>query len=129
VGTVVLDASALIAFFDASDALHQRAHAMALEWRGHGVTRMLPASVYSEVLVAPSRARVVPEWEADFAALDIEVVPIDAAIARVAAKARATRKSLRLPDALVIATALVHGAELVTLDRRMSDAHRALAGA
>ena len=51
--------------------------------------------------------------------LPIEVVPLDVEIASAAARLRARHRSLRLPDALVIASASVAGADrLVTTDRR-----------
>src|SRR6266576_3420938 len=100
-GEVVLDASAVIAFLEATDALHEPAEAAAVEWRRSEVTRLIPASAYSELLVAPSRAGVIEEWEADFADFDIQVVPVDLEIARVAASVRAQMPALRLSDALV----------------------------
>ena len=66
------------------------------------------------------------DMDQQLADFGIQVVPIDAALARAAAWARSQRPSLRLPDALVIATALAHDAELVTLDRRLTEAFEAL---
>jgi len=51
--------------------------------------------------------------------LPIKVVPLDLEIATSAAQLRAAHASLRLPDALVIATANASGAdELITTHRR-----------
>ena len=125
-GALVLDASAVIALFESGDAHHEAIRATAPGWL-RAAARLMPATAYSEAIVAPTRAGVLKRWEADFADLRTEIVPIDAELARIAAQARAARPELRLPDALVIATALAHGAELVTLDRRMLEAHAALA--
>jgi predicted nucleic acid-binding protein len=126
-GTVVLDASALIAFAEDQDPLHSEADRLAADWRAPGMTRLLPASAYAEILVQPFKNGTDARVDAFLAASEIEIVPIDAVVGRVAASARSRVESLRLPDALVVATALVHDAELVTLDRRMADAHRELA--
>jgi predicted nucleic acid-binding protein len=49
----------------------------------------------------------------------MDIVGLDAEIATAAARLRARHRSLRLPDALVIATASVRRADrLVTTDRR-----------
>ena len=54
---------------------------------------------------------------------DIDVVPLDLPTATTAAQLRADHRGLRLPDALVIATAIDAGAdELVTTDRRWPSA-------
>jgi predicted nucleic acid-binding protein len=127
-GAVVLDSSVLIAFVNEKDALHDAAIATLGSWTGD-TRRLLTASAYSEMLVLPLRRGDPEKWDGFLEDLAFEIVPIDIVIARAAASARSQRKSLRLPDALVVATALVHGAELVTLDRRMADAHRALAAA
>ncbi|MGE3684891.1 MAG: PIN domain-containing protein [Acidimicrobiia bacterium] len=51
--------------------------------------------------------------------LTIAIVPLDVEIASTAARLRAAHRSLRLPDALVIATAVDASADqLVTTDRR-----------
>jgi predicted nucleic acid-binding protein len=47
------------------------------------------------------------------------VVAIDRPLARRAAQLRGRHRSLRLPDALSLATALASGAELVTPDHRL----------
>jgi len=49
----------------------------------------------------------------------ITVVPIDRAIARRAAALRAERPSLRLPDAMSLATAVATGSTLLTLDEKL----------
>jgi predicted nucleic acid-binding protein len=50
-------------------------------------------------------------------AIRANVVPVDRPLARRAAQLRARHRSLRLPDALSLATALAAGAELIALDK------------
>jgi predicted nucleic acid-binding protein len=114
-GTVVLDASVVLALFDPEDALHASASAVAREWRAAGDDFLLPASVLAEVLVGASR-----RGDAELAsrrALAIAAFgpphPVDEEVAVAAARRRARHRSLRLPDALVIATADVTGADAV----------------
>lgn len=102
---VVLDSSAVIAFLDPEDTLHERAVPALAEHRHDEF--VIPASVYAEILVGPYRrgSEAVAEVEAFLADLDVRVEAITAAIARAAARLRSGSRSLRLPDALVIATA------------------------
>lgn len=57
--------------------------------------------------------------------MGITVVPLTEATAERAAELRARHERLRLPDAIVLATAQEHGGELLSYDRRLSQ----LAGA
>ena len=52
--------------------------------------------------------------------MGISVVPLTAPIAERAAELRAAHESLRLPDALVLATAQEHGGKLLTYDDRLA---------
>src|SRR5438552_3877794 len=73
-----------------------------------------------EVLVAPAKkgGGAVGRVDEALAALTLRIESITPAIARSAAMLRARHRSLRLPDALVLATADVLGAEKVlTADR------------
>jgi hypothetical protein len=105
VALVVVDASVIIGFLDPEDALHD-ASVGALSRYQHDDLE-IPASVYAEILVAPYRtgARAVAEVEAFLTDFAVRIEPITAAIARAAARLRSGRKGLRLPDALVLATA------------------------
>ena len=110
---VVLDASVIIGFLDPEDALHEACVA-ALSERRHD-NLLIPASVYAEILVAPYRtgAEAVAEVDAFLSDFAVKVEAITAAIARAAAQLRSARKSLRIPDALVLATADEIGADIV----------------
>lgn len=120
-GLIVLDAGVLIGFLDANDAHHGRSH---IELSGALSTNeqlLLPASALTETLVGPSRRgpEAVDIVRKLIARVPIVVVPLDEAIAADAASIRATHRSLRLPDALVVATTRILQADLlVTTGRR-----------
>jgi predicted nucleic acid-binding protein len=105
VALVVLDASAIIAFLDSGDALHDAA-VDALGEHQHDEL-LIPLTVYAEILVAPYRrgAEAVAEVEAFVRDFAIRIDTMTPAIARAAAQLRSESRSLRLPDALVLATA------------------------
>lgn len=117
----VVDASLLIALLDADDAHHERATATLTDPRLEGI--VVPASAYAETLIGPSRRgqaaiKAVDELLSDLAA---EVAPISRGVARRAAHLRAAHPSLRLPDALVLATRdVLEATAILTTDRRWS---------
>jgi predicted nucleic acid-binding protein len=80
----------------------------------------IPASAYAEVLVGPFRqgASAVAKVDEFLAALPARVEPATREIAATAARLRAQHGTkLRLPDALVVATAVELGAaQLLTTD-------------
>ena len=113
---IVLDAGIVIAALDGSDAHHEAAVEALRDARAKGGTLVLPASAYAESLVGPSRrgSDAIATVDAFVDALPAAVEPATRTVAREAARLRATHgNSLRLPDALVLATAHVMGAELV----------------
>lgn len=126
-GAVVLDASVLLAVLDTSDAHHAAATATLLAHHESNHTMVLPASVLAEVLVAESR-RGHPAVEHRRRLIHGICGPtrvIDDDVAVAAARLRATHRSLRLPDALVIATGIVDDADaVITADKRWSGVDR-----
>ena len=118
--TVALDADVLIGFLEPTDAQHGRAVEAVAPYLAPGHRVVLGASVYAEALVRPlSLGR--PEIVDDFlAAARVRVLDITPQVARRAAALRAEHRGLRLPDALSLASALDAGAELLTLDDRLS---------
>lgn len=112
----VLDAGVIIGVLDGADAHHAQARAAIASAIEVGDALAVPASAYAECLVGPARRgrdamRVVDAFLADLAA---DVEPITAQVARRAAQLRARHGArLRLPDALVLATALHLGADRV----------------
>ena len=126
-GLTHLDAGVLIGFLNAEDAHHGSAAKAIGDALSENQTLAMSASVLAEILVGPSRsgAKAVEVVRNMVATLPIEVVPIDDEIAVTAAGVRARHQSLKLPDALVIATAKEDGADrLVTTDRRWPTAKR-----
>ena len=119
---VVVDASVLIAQFDASDVHHAGA-AVALREAGTDEL-VVPASAYAEVLVRPYRregARAVAQADRFLAEIGARIEPIGTSIAKRAAYLRSSYTGLRLPDAFVLATGDVLGADRVlTADRTVA---------
>jgi predicted nucleic acid-binding protein len=122
VGLTVLDAGVVIAILDASDLHHAAAAAAVAGALDRGDTLVLPASAYAECLVAPHRrgAEAAAVVDSFVDALPARIEPASRAIASAAAELRARHAgALRLPDALVVATAIVVGADrLITTDAR-----------
>ncbi len=120
-GPVVVDSSVILALFDPHDALHDPAAAAVRSARGAGNPFVLPASVLAEVLVGAARRG---KDERDLRHRQIVRafgVPchLDESIAVAAAERRARHPALRLPDALVLATAdVVQAAVVLTGDKR-----------
>lgn len=120
-GLIVVDAGVVIAGLDASDAHHSPAIEALRTATAGGHDLAVPISAYAEVLVHPARRSdaALARAEAAMDALGLSVVPADRAIARSAARLRARHVALRLPDALVIATAVeIQADRLLTTDRR-----------
>jgi len=112
----VLDAGIVIAALDASDAHHGASVQALREARESGDALVVPASAYAEALVGPSRrgADAVATVDAFLDAMPAAVEPASREIARTAAALRAKHgHRLRLPDALVLATAVVVAADRV----------------
>ena len=102
---VVLDSDAVVGFLDRNDPLHDAADATIRNLVGR--ERLLVSVVtYAEVLTG---ARLGHHDEHQvrgfFSDLISEVLPVDVDVADVAADLRSRRKSLRMPDAMILATA------------------------
>jgi PIN domain nuclease of toxin-antitoxin system len=115
-GLNVLDASVSIALVDDTDALYETA-ARSVETDPSDL--VLPASGYAETMVRAHRAGSSGPVRAKLDGLGIAISPLSEAMADEAARLRARHPSLRLGDALVIATARILDADRVlTGDRR-----------
>jgi predicted nucleic acid-binding protein len=114
----VLDASVLIALLDEKDVGRPVARAaVAAARRDHDL--LIPVTAFSESIVAPYRhsRRDGQRAEAALAALG-RLVDVTRDIASRAAQLHAA-KQIKLPDALVLATAMHLAAhQILTLDRR-----------
>ena len=104
---VVLDSDAVVGFLDREDALHEVADTairdLVLEQR-----LLVSVVTYAEILTG---ARLGHHNEdlvrGFFSGLISEVLPVDVAVADMAAQLRSQSKSLQMPDALILATAEV----------------------
>lgn len=120
-GLTVLDAGVLIGFLDSDDVHHVKAHGVLRDALERGDRLVLPASAYAESLVGPSRrgTEAVQTVRTVLDRIPIDVEPLGEGIAVRAAALRARHRTLKLSDALVIATAGALDADfLITTDRR-----------
>ncbi len=119
-GTVVVDAGVMIGVLDTGDMFHAPALRALRRCGQEGHALVLPVTVYAEALVRPLRERADAADVLDgfLEALGARVHPADQRIGRETARLRARHGGrLRLPDALVVATARVLDAEeLLTTD-------------
>jgi len=119
---VVLDSGAVVGFLDRQDALHGAADAAVRELV-HEQRLLASVVTYAEVLTG---ARLGHHDEQDvtgfFAGLLSGVLPVDVVVADKAADLRSRFKSLRMPDALILATAETDPEveQIVTGDRRLT---------
>jgi predicted nucleic acid-binding protein len=120
VGALILDASVLIGLLDTADAHHVRSIDDVEDADRAGRQLLVPASAYSETLVAFARVRRIADAREAVAAMGITVTPLTAGIAEQAAELRARHGRLRLPDAIVLATARQLGGELLSYDRQLA---------
>lgn len=116
---VALDADIVIAFLDPGDDQHANAVAELRPRLAAGDELLVAASVYAETIVRPLQEGTDATVDQFFDAAGISIVPIDRAVARRAAALRAEHESLRLPDAMSLATAITTGSALVTLDKKL----------
>jgi predicted nucleic acid-binding protein len=108
VGLILLDSTIIVGFLDADDALHEIAVTRLREIVG---SHPLAASVisYAELMTGVSLGHHSHERvDRFFDALVKDLLPADRKVAARAATLRGKRISLRMPDALILATADLH---------------------
>lgn len=106
---VVLDSDAVIGFLDKSDALHSAAEAKIKELLVQGEPLIVSVVTFAEVLTGAKLGNHDEEAvRGFFDDLTTERVPVELEVAERAAELRGQRRSLRMPDALVLATADRH---------------------
>jgi predicted nucleic acid-binding protein len=120
VGTLILDASVLIGLLDTADTHHAQAVDDVEAADQTGADLRTAASAYSEALVAFARLDRVPAAREAISAMGITVLALTDTIAERAAQLRAIHERLRLPEALVLATAQHHHAPLLTYNERLA---------
>jgi predicted nucleic acid-binding protein len=130
---LVFDASVIIARIDPANALHNRAKALFNGSVGH--TWLVAALTRAEVLVGFAEDQDEQRGANYFSLLGIHTVPALAgdpagdlivrteAWTQAAARLRAQYR-LKLPDAVVLSTALLTGGYVVTLDAKLAAAAR-----
>jgi predicted nucleic acid-binding protein len=119
-GLTHLDAGVIIAFIDGADAHHDAARSALSTALDNADRLSIAASALAECLVGPARrsTKAVELVRTVIDRLPVSVVHLDEEIATRAAMLRARQPSLKLPDALVIATAEHSSADLlITTDR------------
>jgi len=122
---VVLDSNVLIALLSRTDTLHPAAALAVAEREATGHRLWVPVVAWAEVFTGAVRRgaeSVAALRTFRDTALD-EIVPVDEQIAEDAARLRAADSTLRMPDALVVATGRCTDADAVlTGDRRLAKA-------
>jgi predicted nucleic acid-binding protein len=114
---IILDASVLIAHFEATDAHHERATRLLLD----AADESLGASplTLAQVLVGPARTGKLDAAQAAIRDLDIASIALaDNGPARLATLRASTR--LRLPDCCVLLAAETTEAQVATFDDRLA---------
>lgn len=122
-GPVVLDTSVVIAAMDPADKHHSAAVAEVTLRREVRQEMKLSAVSVAELhsLKGPGRKQRLVWIDRFVGSLGADaVISIDRHTAELAGAARADRPSLRLADALINATALQIGGELITADRKLA---------
>lgn len=115
-GTVVLDASVLIALVDSGDAHHDGAREVIAQGRHVGDRFVIPVAAYTEYMVRPflEDPPRIAFRDGLVEAIPAIIEPATREIGRRAAALRARHgRRLPLPDALIVATALVLKADRV----------------
>ena len=104
---VVLDSAAVVGFLDRQDALHGAADAAVRELV-HEQRLLASVVTYAEVMTGARLGHHSEDHVAGFfTGLLSAVLPVDVAVADKAAELRSRIRSLRMPDALILATAEV----------------------
>lgn len=120
---VALDSDAVIGFLDRGDALHPSAEAKVSRLLGSGERLVTSVVSFAEVLTGAMLGRHEEgAVRGFFDQLIAEILPIELDTAERAAELRSEHRSLRMPDALILASADLRPDvnRLVCGDRRMA---------
>jgi predicted nucleic acid-binding protein len=105
---VVLDSDVVVGFLDRKDALHDAADA-AIRDLVRDQRLLVSVVTYAEVLTGARLGHHDEDQvQGFFTGLISDVLPVDVSVADMAAELRSRRKSLRMPDALILAAAEIH---------------------
>lgn len=123
-GVTILDAGVLISYLDTDDAHHQSSIRAMDEITQAGGDFATSAVTISEALVRPARNGEREMRNAYYGltiGARVSILEVETSIALEIARARAEQPSLKTPDAAVVATARIAGAErILTTDRRLA---------
>ena len=114
---IVLDASVLIGLHSSQDAHHS----WCLDFFNQTLDQelVMPALTYAETLAQPARLNRTKQFLRNLAGLELAIEAIDAEDAVGLAEMRATT-ALRMPDAVVLYTAVKLQAALATCDDQLA---------
>lgn len=118
-GLVIVGAAVVIGHLDRANRRHRTTTQALSEAASTAERLMLPLTAFAKCLLYPAQAGndAASRFEAALAAIPIGILDADVASARCAAGLRADHRSVKLPDAFVIATAIIHRADaLLTTD-------------
>ena len=121
-GVALLDTSIVIAILNRDDALHEAASRSVLAERERS-TLAISALTYAELLVGPMRAGGRALEVVEGFAAQVRIIDLSPEIARRAAEERVAR-GLKLPDAVIVATGLLHADVILTADARWKGVER-----
>lgn len=122
--TVMLDTNVIAGLLNPDDALHGHARDAVRRWEDKAASFAISVITWGELRVGAVRRGAEAErmLEAFRAAVIDRIVGVDEATAESAALLRAADLTIRIPDALIIATAREAGADaLLTADRKFPD--------
>lgn len=120
---VVLDASTVIALYDSKDLNHKWSLQLFRETVAFEL--VMSSLTYAEALVHPIRSGKQKAFEKGVSGLGIKIQGINPGDAVKLAQIRANTK-LKMPDAIVLATALELEAAVATTDKSLASAARKL---
>jgi predicted nucleic acid-binding protein len=121
-GVALLDTSIVIAALSRDDALHEAASQAVRAERDRN-SLAISALTYAELLVGPIRAGGQALEAVERFAAQVRIIDLSPEIARRAAEERVAR-GLKLPDAVIVATGLLHADLILTADARWKGVER-----
>jgi len=113
---LILDSDALLAVMNVEDAHHKSIIKRLLHNRE---PLRISVVTYSESLVYPFEKNNYPAMSDGIKKLVDEIIDVSISIATKAAELRASSK-IKLPDALIAATAIENGLTLLTFDEKLA---------
>ncbi|MDA8071844.1 MAG: PIN domain-containing protein [Actinomycetota bacterium] len=117
-GVALLDSNTVIGFLDADDLLHQAADTAvraAASEHVFAVSVVTVAELLTGAKLGHHDERTVRRF---FTQTTSTRIPLDEPVAERAAELRAAHKALKMPDALILATADLHADVVLTGDER-----------